>query len=137
MTAQKGSLLVIKAGNAGTPETFSIIGGLRVTQLTLNNQPMDSTHLESGVWRTLMTNAGARSLLLTGSGIFTDSASEEILRSSAFAGIMRNYELAFGNGDKVSGAFLLTQYERAGEVDGEETYTLSLESAGAITFTAG
>jgi predicted secreted protein len=37
MVANKGSLVLIKVGNGGGPETFTTIGGLRTSRLTLNN----------------------------------------------------------------------------------------------------
>ena len=38
--------------------------------------------------------------------------------------------------DKIDGAFQIVSLEFAGEHNGEVTYELSLESAGALTFTA-
>ena len=36
---------------------------------------------------------------------------------------------------RLAGAFLVTSYERAGEFNGEETYSLTLESSNTITYT--
>jgi len=137
MAAQKGSLVLIKIGNGAGTEVFTTIGGLRASALVLGNQALDATTLASGVWRQLLTGAGIRSLRLSGSGIFTDAASEELLRGYAFAGSVNNYRFVFPNGDNITGPFLVNSYSRSGEIDGEEIYAMTLESAGAITFTAG
>ncbi len=135
MAAQKGSLLLIKIGNGGSPtETFTTVAGLRTTRMALNQQPVDCSNKDSGAWRQLLGNAGIRSISISGGGVFTDAASEESLRGYAFAGSVNNYKLYFGNGGILSGAFQVTSYERAGNHDGEETYNLTLESAGAVTF---
>lgn len=136
MPAYNGSLVLIKIGDGGGPEIFSTIGGLRTSRLTLGNQTLDTSHAESGVWRQLLNNAGIRSLTISGSGLFTDVATEETLRGYAFAGTVNNYRFVFANGDYVTGPFLITSYERSGSNGNEEIYSLSLASAGTLVFTA-
>lgn len=136
MTAQKGSLLLLKVGNGGTPETFTTVGGLRTTGFTHNNQPVDATSRESGAWQQLLGGAGMRQVTISGAGVFVDSAAEESVRGFAMNNQIRNYQITFGNGDSMTGPFLITSYQRAGSHDGEETYALALASAGAVTFTA-
>ena len=135
MGAQKGALVLLKIGDGAGPEVFVTVGGLRTTRFTLNNEIVDSTNKDSGAWRMLLDGAGIRSMSIAGNGIFTDAVSEETMRGYAFANSVGNYELTFGNGDKLAGAFQITSYERGGNYDGEETYSLTLESAGAVVFT--
>ncbi|MGE3714352.1 MAG: phage major tail protein, TP901-1 family [Alphaproteobacteria bacterium] len=135
MAAQKGSLLLLKVGDGGEPESFTTIGGLRTNSLTHNNQTVDTTNKDSGAWRQLLQGAGLRSVSLTGSGVFTDSATEETVRGYAMANEIRNYQMTFGNGDVLEGPFHITAYQRAGSYNNEETYSLTLVSAGTVTFT--
>ena len=137
MTSQPGYLLLLKIGNGGAPESFTTVGGLRTTAFAYNAEPPDATHRESGPWRQLMDGAGARSLTLSATGWFTDSTAEETLRAAAMGSQVRNYQLTFANGDVISGPFAVTAYRRAGDYDAEETYALSLASAGEIAFAAG
>ena len=44
MAAQKGRAVLMKIGNAGSPETFTTIGGMRSTTLTLNDETVDVTN---------------------------------------------------------------------------------------------
>jgi TP901-1 family phage major tail protein len=136
MSAGKGSLVLIKIGNGGSPETFETIGGMRTTRMVINNQLLDSSNRESGPWRKLMGSAGIQSMTISGSGIFVDSNSEEAVRLCAFAASISNYKLYFANGDALTGAFYITSYQRSGEHDDSETYALVLSSAGPIEFTA-
>ena len=99
MTAQKGSLFLLKVGDGGGPETFTTVGGMRTTNFTLNNQAVDTTNKSSGQWRELLSGAGISSINISGSGVFTDDAAEETVRGYAFNNEIHNYQIAFGNGD--------------------------------------
>ena len=85
--------------------------------------------------RDILQGGGIRSMSITASGVFTDTASENTTRGSAFTGDAVNYDLVFADTSSVKGAFIITSYERAGEYNGEETYSLTLESSGTMTYT--
>ena len=80
-------------------------------------------------------NLIVQKITITASGVFTDSSTENLVRGFAFDGAIQNYDLVFSDGSKISGAFLITSYERAGEFNGEETYSVTLESSNTITYT--
>src|SRR4051812_11409715 len=128
MTAGKGALVLIKVGDGAIPETFHTIGGLRTSHMLLDNQSLDTSNIESGAWRQLLGNAGIRLLRISGSGVFTDSTSEEAVRQYALAGSVKNYRFVFANGDYITGPFQVIAYERSGHHDSEEAYSLMLES---------
>ena len=58
MAAQKGSAMLMKVGNGGSPETFTTIAGLRSTSLTINNESVDVTNKDSSGKRTMLAAAG-------------------------------------------------------------------------------
>jgi len=140
MAVQKGSSFLLKDNSTGTPAT---IGGLRSTSMSINGEMIDVTTKDSNAFvssgsdkaRDLLEGGGIRSMSISASGVFTDSSTENILRGFAFDGQIKNYDLIFGDGSSVKGAFLITSYERAGEYNGEETYSVSLESHNTITYT--
>ena len=141
MAAQKGSAFLLKENSSGTAV---VIGGMRSTSMSINGETVDVTTKESGTFdatagndigRVLLGNAGIRSMSISASGVFTDSASENTTRTSAFSGDIVNYDLIFADTSSAKGAFIITSYERAGEYNGEETYSLTLESSGTITYT--
>ncbi len=137
MTAQKGSLFLLKAGDGGSPETFTTVGGLRSTRFTINNAAVDVTNKDSSGMRELLGGAGIQSMAVAGNGVFTDTAAEETMRANAAANTISNYQIVSGNGDMWQGAFLITSYERSGDFNGEEAFSLTLESSGPVSFTAG
>ncbi len=137
MARQDGTNLVIKIGDGGSPENFTTLGGLLLNGMSLSNNQVEIPAVNSGsAWRQILMAAGRQWVRISGSGEFEDSTAEETLRGYAFAGSVNNYELLFANGDKLSGAFIVSRYEREGNAGTPESYNLTLESAGDITFTA-
>lgn len=136
MGAQRGRDLLLKldAGNTGA---FSTVAGLRARKLSLNASSVDVTTAESaGRWRELLEGAGTRTASLSGSGLFKDAASDAEVRQLFFDGSIRPWQVVVPDFGTIEGTFQVTALEYAGRHDGELTYELALESAGALSFTA-
>lgn len=136
MAAQKGKDLLVKldADGAGT---FMTVAGLRTRTLAFNARSVDVTNADSaGRWRELLEGAGMRSASISGRGIFRDQASDASIRQIFFDGLIRNWQVVVPDFGTIEGAFQIAALEFAGEHDGEVTFDMSLESAGALTFTA-
>ncbi len=136
MTASPSSQVLLTVGNGLFPESFSTIGGMQVTELRLQNRPQEATALGGDGWRSLLAGAGSKSIRISGDGVFVDSAAEERIRALAFTAGLASFTLIFGNGSTMSGAFMLSDYERRAEIEGEEHYAITLESSGAVMFTS-
>ena len=134
MAAQKGRALLMKLGNSGSPETFTTIGGMRSTSISINDETVDITNKDSGTARTLLANGGILSMSVSGSGVFTDSASEATLQGDMNQATLTNYQFLIPDFGTYTGAIQLTSLEYAGEYNGEVTYSFTFESSGAITF---
>ena len=115
-----------------TPPVYTTVAGLRTTQLSINGEPVVITNKGSGAWRELLSGAGVRSVSVSGAGVFTGSAAETRIKSNALAGILDDYELSFESGEKMQGRFLVARLDYAGDFNGERSYTLALESSGAV-----
>lgn len=136
MVAQKGKDLLLKVDSDGVG-TFITIAGLRTRGVAFNAQSVDITDAESvGEWRELLGGAGEKSARLTGSGIFKDASSDEIVRSYFFGGTIRDWQVVIPDFGTVEGAFQITAFEVSGRHDGEVSFELSMESAGALSFAA-
>ncbi len=137
MAAQKGSYVVLKMGDgADVGEEFTVIAGLRENGFRLNNRVIDASNMVTGKWRSLIAQ-GVSDVNIEGEGVFLDSAMEQQLREKAFTHEVWNYCLQFGNGDRLTAAFVVAEYERLGEMAGEEVYQLRLESAGDVIYQEG
>lgn len=136
MAAEKGRLFSLKRGDGATSEAFTTIAALRSSSISINGEMVDITNKDSSGERLLLAAAGTVSVTVSGSGVFTDTATELLLSVSALARTLDNYEIIFESGDKYGAAFQVTTLEYAGEFNGERTYSLTLESSGTVTFTA-
>ena len=132
MAIEKGSAFLLKVGNGATPPVFTTVAGLRTTQLQVNAETVVVTNKGSGGWRELLSGAGVRSVSLSGAGVFTGSAAEGRLKATALAGTLDDYRVSFESGETLTGKFLLTRLDYAGDFNGERTYTLALESSGEV-----
>ena len=133
MAAQKGKDLLVKIHD-GT--SFVTVAGLRTRRLAFNAETVDITHAEStNRWRELLEGAGVKRASIAGRGLFKDAATDALMRQVFFDGTLKSYQIVIPDFGAVEGAFQIVSLEFAGEHNGEVTYELSLESAGALTFT--
>ena len=140
MAAQRGLDLLLKINTAvsGTP-VYGTVGGLRSTSITLNEESVDATSKDSAGQRTMLAGGGVQSISVSGSGVFTDSAAEVLLRTtyaaqSGASAAFKLFQIFIPALGTFTGLFQITSLEYSGEYNGEATYSVSLESAGAITF---
>jgi TP901-1 family phage major tail protein len=135
MAAQKGKDLLVKiADGVG----FTTVAGLRSRRIAFNAETVDITHAESADrWRELLDGAGVKRASIAGRGLFKDAATDELMRQTFFDGAVKNFQIVIPDFGTVQGAFQITSLEFAGDHNGEVTYEMALESAGALTFTAG
>lgn len=135
MTAQKGRDLLLKV-DADGGGSFVTVAGLRTRKLAFASATVDVTDADSpGRWRELIEGAGIRKASISGTGLFKDAVADGIVRTIFFDGLIRNWQVAIPDFGVVAGPFQLTALDYAGSHDGELTYEIALESAGALTFT--
>lgn len=129
MAVEKGSAFLLKIGGEGGWQT---VAGMRTTQLSVNGDAVAITHKGSGGWRELLSGAGVRSVSVSAAGVFTGSAAEARVKANALAGTLDDYRLTFEGGETMTGRFLVVRLDYAGDFNGERSYSLSLESSGAV-----
>ena len=136
MAAQKGKDLLLKVDESGSG-SFTTLAGLRTRTFTLNAETVDVTHSESaGQWRELLAGGGVRSARIAGAGVFKDAASDATVRELMFDGILRNWQVIVPDFGTIQGVFQVTSLDYSGRHDGEVSFDLTLESAGALSFAA-
>lgn len=110
---------------------------MRTRQIALNTESVDITNADSaGRWRELLAGGGVRKASITGAGVFKDESSDALLRSTFFDALIKTYQLIIPDFGRIEGLFQITALEYRGEHTGEVTFEMTLESAGALTFTA-
>ena len=137
MSAQKGKDLLIKIGDGASPEVFTTVAGLRSTQLALNATNVDVTNADStDQWRELLSGGGVKTASVSGSGVFKDAASDATLRTAFFNQATPDFQLTIPSFGTITGPFKIATLQYEGPYDGELKVSLSLASAGALTFAA-
>jgi TP901-1 family phage major tail protein len=132
MAVERGSAFLLKVGDGAAVPAFATVAGLRTTQMSVNGEAVVVTSKDSGGWRQLLSGAGVRSVSVSGAGVFTGSAAEARIKASALSGMLDDYRLSFESGDAMTGRFLVTRLDYAGDFNGERSYTLTLESSGPV-----
>jgi TP901-1 family phage major tail protein len=134
----KGRDFLVQLEDTPGSGTYTTVGGMRSTSLSVNGAITDVTDKEGAPWRQLLASVGLKTLSITAAGCMKNTAVTKKLLAAAFStsgGDILNFKLVSGFGDIIVGAFAVAGFDRAGEATAEETYSLKLESAGTPTYT--
>ena len=108
-------------------------------------EAVDITNKDSLGHRALLAGGGTNSVSVSGSGVFTDAASEATIRtayyaqqntsdgSSAQTAAFSLFQIIVPHFGTFAGTFMIASL---GEFNGEVTYSITFESSGYISFTA-
>ena len=136
MAAQPGRLMLVKVDSTGAG-VFTNLGGIRSKSISLNDETVDVTCADSpGQYRELLANAGVKTGSISGSGVFKDTAAEETMRGYFFAGTIVDYQFVIPDFGTIEGPFQIASMDYSGDYNGEAQFSLTLESAGELTWTA-
>lgn len=133
-TAKSGKLVLLKI-ETDTPGTFEPVLSARNNSFSINHTTVDvTTKLDDG-WTAILSGGGVTTLETSVSGVFLNTPYDKKLRSHGVTGEQFEAEIVVGNGDKFAGTFIATKMTIGGEYNGAESYDLSLQNVGAITYT--
>ena len=137
MAAQKGNQFLVKLGNDASPEVFTSIGGFRTNRLSINDALVDvTTKSSAGHWREALRSGGIRSVTISGDGVFIDDTQfGTVLSHIMGSGPFKTYQVVVPGLGTFEGQFMVSTVELDGAHNDAVTKTLTLESAGAVTFT--
>lgn len=127
MAAASGRLLLIKKG-------ATAVAGARTDNLTINNEPIDITDKGDAGWRTLLADAGVRSVDADIEGVLIDSTLLAIA-VGAGSGLLEAWTLEVAGIGDFDGDFFLSSIALSGDKEDAITFTANIQSSGAITFT--
>lgn len=133
-TATSGKLVLLKI-ETDTPGTFVPVMSARNNSFSVNHSTVDvTTKLDEG-WTSILSGGGVTTLETSVSGIYLNTAYDKKLRGYGVTGEQFEAEIVLGSGDKFAGTFICTKMQVGGEYNNAETYDLSLQNVGAVTFT--
>jgi TP901-1 family phage major tail protein len=135
ISAQKGRSFLLKIGNGTTPETYTLVSGLRATDITINGNPVDITNKSSQGWQELLPDAGVKSCDISASGIYDSNdagAHHTLVQAGLDGGTILPFEIVSNAGDKFVGYWAVQTYKRSGPYNDAETFDLTLKSHGYV-----
>lgn len=131
-----GATINIDADGTGTMvEAFDTIAGMTSNSISLGAEAVDITNKDSSHWKELLDGCGVKSVSLSGEGVFKDDISFKLARNVLLGQSLRNWRLYFNTTDYWAGAFKLTSIESSGAHNEAVTYSIALESSGAVAVT--
>ncbi len=137
MAAQKGRDIILKIGDGGDPESFTTVAGLRSRSISLRADAVDATDSDSpDCWRELLAGAATKTCAISGAGVFRDAASDAHVRAAFFAQRADRWQIILPDFGTLEGRFIVSGLDYLGEHDGEARFSITLASAGALSFEA-
>jgi predicted secreted protein len=136
MAAKIGRELLIKKG-------ATVLAGVRTKSMSYAGEPIDISGDDDAGFRTFLTETGQEALDLSVEGITKDATLRAIALGSGslmLTDITLNFPLTgtqATTGDEISGDFVLAGLEETGAYNDAMTFSASLQSSGAWTYTAG
>lgn len=126
-------------GSSSNPAV--VIAKAKSDEITINNEPIDTTSKDEAGIRTLLNDLGSKSMEISCSGIMTNGAQHkslaELVTESGEGTALYTFEVEVVGVGTWRGQWFITSFKIGGE-DGANhaTFEMSMASAGTIAFTA-
>lgn len=126
MTAFVGRKAIFKKG-------LVTVAAVRTRSMTLGNEVVDITSDDDNGFRTMLQDPGTKTLDLTVEGVFKDATMLTVAMSTT--DIMEGFSILFPTIGTIAGEFVVTSFEAGAAYNEAGTFSCSLQSSGAFTFT--
>ena len=137
MAKASGRTFLLKKGDGATPtEAFTTVTALTNVEINGTRTSVQSTDKEDAGVQKLFEAAGVKSLQITGSGFFDDSANQDAIIDAFNDGSILNYQIIDGvSGNYWQGPFQVSSLAIGGNEAELVTFSITLDSAGAVPYT--
>lgn len=112
----------------------TLVAAIRTKSASINNEPVDITTDDDNGFRTMLQDPGTKTLDLTVEGIIKDATLLTIAMSTT--DILEAFSLLFPTIGTLAGDFVVTGFETGAPYNEAATFSCTLQSSGAFTFTA-
>ena len=114
---------------------FTTVAAVRTKSMSKNGEAVDVTNSDSpGLWRELLSGGGVRTITIEVEGVHDPVASMATLESFAMNDAVVACRLVRPGVNTMQGAFQFKDYKVDAPYNGAVTFSMTLESAGEITF---
>jgi len=136
-TKYKGRAMVLGIGDSAVPASavFTTIGGVRAKSYSISAEEIDITDGDDDVFKKLL-EGGIQSISISVSGLGSNNASYELLKTKAQTGAIWAFQLSgINDSDGIKGNFLITSFEENGEHNGAQAFSATLVGADTPVYT--
>ena len=137
MAIKAGRFYLLQVGDGGSPETYATVAGLQVTNHQIANAEVDTTTKDDNGNMTLLGVKTKFSMTINAEGRPDDVDVTQDVLDKAFSGTLHNFRLIYNSDgttfDTYEFAGQITSYERAGDVEDAETFSLTIMVSGEVT----
>lgn len=113
------------------------IGGVRVTTISIANEPIDVTDKDSAGIVELLSVAATKQITISVEGVYKDPVLRNIAFSAAGSPLLTDLTFEFADAltaaDTISGNFFLTSYEEGNPHDDATEFSAEFVSSGTWT----
>lgn len=120
----------------GSGTSVTAVAQMRSTGFEESGEPVEVTNKDSGGKRTLLEGAGTSALTVNAAGVVDGTTGIETLLSRVGDKSLNPYQINWNDGGKIEFSGQVTNFSASGEHNGEQIYSLRIESSGAWTNTA-
>ncbi|MBV1705179.1 MAG: phage major tail protein, TP901-1 family [Hyphomicrobiales bacterium] len=133
MAAQRGKDLLLKIDDGTGTGTFVTVAGLRARRFALAAANVDVTDADAvGRWRVLLAGAGELKASISGTGVFKDQQSDQLIQQAFFDATIANWQIVVPDLAQITGPFQISGLDYRGDHATELTFEIALESAGPL-----
>ena len=125
MAAKSGRLFVIKKAGVA-------LLGLKENSISVDGSPVDITDKNDNGYRTFADFAGSKSFEISASGVIKDTVLRDLAMGSGSL-LLTDVTVTYDDGTSYKCDLYLASFEQSGAHDGENTYSVTLQSSGAWT----
>lgn len=141
MADRRGEHFVFYIEDSASPGAYNKLGSARANTMTRNGEIVDVSDKGSGAFRKLLSGGGIRSISMSASGPFDgDEQPDEDIRAASESQVLINVQVrsgAPGFEDIWQFSAQIPTYERSGDYNTEERFSVTFESSGTIIYTPG
>ncbi|WP_082550014.1 phage tail tube protein [Mesorhizobium sp. Root157] len=139
MPQELGRLLLIKIGDAASPEVFDNLCGIKTRSFNLSANEVDTTIPDCNNPGGAVQKTGEPGIVtrtFNGSGAFVSGATQAILMGHVRGGTKFNAKVIVPGEGAYAGSWMVSDFEFSGEMEGNMEFSATFTAAGALTFTA-
>ena len=135
MSVGAGKNFLLKVEDSAGAGTYTTLGGLQTTTLTMAAEAIDSTTHGSNQNKEVLDGAGIKSMSISGSGLYESGATLTNVETAALDQTLTRFQVidSSSGGRTYTGLFKITSVERGGGYNDAQAFSISLESSGSIT----